>query len=64
MTDEQQQNVETPQSRSFQIPGCSVEVCSEEDGVSIEELLNIVFNLASANPGATVDFGIRVRGDG
>ena len=64
MADEQQQQLEAPQPRNFQIPGCSVEISSDEDGVTTEELLSIVFSLASANPGARVDFGIRVRGDG
>lgn len=51
----------TPQ-RSYQIPGCSVSIHSEVEGVTVEQLLAIAFNLASANPGAIVDFGITVRG--
>ena len=50
-------------SRNFQIPGCEVKIYSNEDGVTVERFLAIAFNLASANPGAIVDFGIVVRGD-
>lgn len=63
MPDNCKEQVAAP-ARSYQIPGCSVEISSDEDGVSVQQLLAIVFNLASANPDATVDFGIRVHGDG
>ena len=49
--------------RNFQIPGCNVNIHSDDDGVTIEQLLAIAFNLASSNPGAIVDFGITVRGE-
>ena len=47
--------------RNFQIPGCSVGISSDEDGVTVEELLSLIFSLAHSNPGAIVDFGITVR---
>lgn len=53
----------TAAPRNFQIPGCQVTICSDEDGVTVEELLAIAFNLASSNPGAILDFGITVRGE-
>ena len=62
MADEQQIEVQ-PQPRNFQIPGCSVSIHSEEDGVTMEHLLSIVFNLAANNPDAIVDFGLTVRGN-
>ena len=52
------------QPRNFQIPGCSVGISSDEDGVTVEELLSIVFSLVESNPGAIVDFGITVRSKG
>lgn len=48
--------------RSYQIPGCSVSIHSEDEGVTVEQFLAIAFNLASSNPGAIVDFGLTVRG--
>ena len=53
----------TAAPRNFQIPGCEVNIVSGQDGVTVEELLAIAFNLASSNPGAIVDFGITVRGE-
>ncbi len=51
----------TPQQRNFVIPGCSVTIdCDDDEGMPVEQLLAIVFNLAAANPGARVDFGIKV----
>lgn len=49
------------QPRNFQIPGCFVEITTDEAGISVEELLAIAFGLAHSNPGAIVDVGIRVR---
>ena len=46
---------------NFQIPGCSVDIYSDKDGVTVEELLSLVFSLTHSNPGAIVDFGITVR---
>lgn len=56
----QQQQPEAVQ-RNFAIPGCSTVIhCEQQPGISVEQLLSIVFNLAGANPGATVDFWIKV----
>lgn len=50
-----------PTPRNFAIPGCVVTIVNDEDGnQSIEDLLAIVFNLASANPGTKVDFWIKM----
>lgn len=58
-----QQTTQT-QQRNFSIPGCIVTICNSEDtGVPVEQLLAIVFNLASSNPGAKVDFWIKVMGE-
>lgn len=47
--------------RNFVIPGCSVVVhCENEDGMPVQDLLSIVFGLASSNPDAKVDFWIKV----
>lgn len=54
-----------PQQRNFVIPNCSVVIhCEEEDGISTDELLSIVFGLAGSNPGAKVDFWIKVMPGG
>lgn len=59
--------IEAPQvvpARNFQIPGCQVDICSLAEGVPVDQLLSLVFSLASANPDAKVSFSITVLGDG
>ncbi len=59
-TPTQQQPEATPK-RNFVIPDCVTVIhCEKQPGIPVEQLLSIVFNLASANPGATVDFSIKV----
>ena len=54
-----QQQPET--QRNFAVPGCSTVIhCEKESGISVEQLLGIVFNLAGGNPDAKVDFWIKV----
>lgn len=54
-------DLQTPQPRNFVIPGCAVTIAREDDdGMAVDQLLAIVFGLTSSNPGATVDFWIKV----
>lgn len=56
-----EQTVQPQQQRNFAIPGCIVTIINEDtEGVPVEQLLSIVFNLASSNPGAKVDFWVKV----
>lgn len=58
-----QSQPETAQ-RNFVIPGCVTIVQSiDESGMPVEQLLSIAFNLAGSNPGARVDFWIKVLPD-
>lgn len=45
------------------IPGCSVFVRSDED-MTIEQFVAIVFQLASTNPGAMVDWSLEIKPSG
>ncbi|MBD2019170.1 hypothetical protein H6F43_03095 [Leptolyngbya sp. FACHB-36] len=66
MNPEQSEQTETtdtiaPSPRNFSIPGCVVTIVNEDDtGRPIGDLLVIVFNLASANPDAKVDFWVKI----
>ncbi len=59
---EAQQTQQQPAQRNFVIPGCAVVIHCEDGNKSIEDLLGIVFQMAGSNPGATVDFWIKVNG--
>ncbi|WP_179228606.1 hypothetical protein [Leptolyngbya ohadii] len=52
---------QAPQQRNFVIPGCATTICcTEDEGLSVDQLLSIVFSLAHSNPDAKVDFWIKV----
>lgn len=51
-----------PQSqRDFSIPGVTTHLYSQDKGMPVEQFLAIAFNIASANPGATVSFDITIK---
>ncbi|MEO0760109.1 MAG: hypothetical protein AAFY78_24935, partial [Cyanobacteria bacterium J06648_16] len=49
-----------PQSRNFLVPGCTVEIHSE-DPQPIGRLLTLVFAISQSNPTAEVSFSLSVR---
>lgn len=48
------------QRRDFVVPGCFTTIQSDEQPLAVEQLLGIVFSLAGSNPGASVEFWIKV----
>ena len=48
-------------ARNYQIPGVDVHLGSSVDGIPVDQFLAIAFNIASANPGAKVAFGITIK---
>ncbi|MBD1996004.1 hypothetical protein H6G00_05155 [Leptolyngbya sp. FACHB-541] len=61
---EQEQTVTLPSSRpSFVIPGASVVIQAEEEPMAIEQVLSIVFQVASSNPGCKVGFWLKIFSD-
>ena len=61
-TQHDEQTIEVPQQRNFKIPGASVIVQTEDEPMSIEQLLAIVFQMAGSNPECKVHFYIKVEG--
>lgn len=45
-------------NRNFVVPGCSTEITSTQGKKTIDDLLALVFAIASSNPGIQVDFWI------
>ncbi|MGD1952068.1 MAG: hypothetical protein ACFB14_20830 [Leptolyngbyaceae cyanobacterium] len=47
-------------NRNFVVPGCSTEITATQGKKTIEDLLSLVFAIASSNPGIQVDFWIGI----
>lgn len=61
---QQEQAVTLPSPRpSFVIPGASVTIQAEEEPMTIDQVLSIVFQVASSNPGCKVGFWLKIFGD-